>query len=147
MARQTKQVFETILVAYDDSPQSQTAMDLAFSLAEAMWSKLLIFALIHPPEPAGRVKLNAVLEEAREHDEQSFISLREQAKLTGVEIETDIAVGHPAERIVHRAEQANVSLIVMGRRGMSIFPRRLHGPQHQTLDCPYTRTSRRRSLS
>jgi nucleotide-binding universal stress UspA family protein len=127
MARQTKQVFETILVAYDGSPQSQRATDLAFSLAETMWSKVLVFAVIRPPEPAARVELNAVLEEAREHYEQNFISLREQAKLKGVELETDIAVGHPAEQIVHRAEQANISLIVMGRRGMSIFHRWMLG--------------------
>jgi nucleotide-binding universal stress UspA family protein len=34
MARQTNQVFETILVAYDGSPHLQRAADLAFSLAE-----------------------------------------------------------------------------------------------------------------
>ena len=36
MASQAKQVFEIILVAYDGSPQSQRATDLAFSIAEAM---------------------------------------------------------------------------------------------------------------
>ena len=127
MARRTEQVFETILVAYDGSPQSQRVTDLAFSLAEAMWSKVLVFAVTRPPEPGSRVELNAVLEEAREHYEQSFVSLREQAKLTGVELETDIGVGHPAEQIVHRVEQATVSLIVMGRRGMSIFRRWMLG--------------------
>jgi nucleotide-binding universal stress UspA family protein len=115
MTRQTKQVFETILVAYDGSPQSQRVTDLAFSLAEAMWSKVLVFAVTRPPEPGSRVELNAVLEEAREHYEQSFVSLREQAKLTGVELETDIGVGHPAEQIVHRVEQATVSFICHGK--------------------------------
>ena len=81
MARQTKQVFETILVAYDGSPQAQRATNVAFSLAEAMRSSVLVFAVIRPPEPAARVELNAVLEEAREHYEQNSISLREQAKL------------------------------------------------------------------
>jgi nucleotide-binding universal stress UspA family protein len=127
MAREPKQVFESILVAYDGSPQSQRATDLAFSLAEVMWYRVLVFAVIRPPEPAARIELNAVLEEAREHYEQNFVSLREQAKLKGVELETDIAVGHPAEQIVHRAEQANIGLIVMGRRGMSIFRRWMLG--------------------
>jgi nucleotide-binding universal stress UspA family protein len=92
-----------------------------------MGSSVLVFAVIRPPEPASRVELNAVLEEAREHYEQNFISLRQQAKLKGVELETDIAVGHPAEQIVHRAERANISLVVMGRRGMSIFHRWMLG--------------------
>lgn len=127
MARRTEQVFETILVAYDGSPQAQRASDLAFSLAEAMRSRVLIFAVIRPPEPAARAELNAVLEDGREHYEQNFVGLREQAKAKGVELETDIVVGHPAEQIVHRAEKTNVSLIVMGRRGMSVFHRWMLG--------------------
>jgi nucleotide-binding universal stress UspA family protein len=67
MARRTEQVFETILVAYDGSPQAQRASDLAFSLAEAMQSRVLIFAVIRPPEPAARAELNAALEDGREH--------------------------------------------------------------------------------
>jgi nucleotide-binding universal stress UspA family protein len=69
------------LVAYDGSPQAQRATELAFSVAEAMQSKVLIFAVIRPPEPAARAELNAVLDDAREHYEQSFTQLREQAKL------------------------------------------------------------------
>jgi len=80
MASQTKQVFESILVAYDGSPQAQRATELAFSLAETMQSRLLIFAVIRPPEPAARAELNAVLDDAREHFEQRFAQLREQAK-------------------------------------------------------------------
>jgi hypothetical protein len=42
MASQAKQVFEIILVAYDGSPQSQRATDLAFSIAEAMQRGYLV---------------------------------------------------------------------------------------------------------
>jgi nucleotide-binding universal stress UspA family protein len=100
-----KQVFETILVAYDGSPQSQRATDIAFSMAQALGSKLLIFAVIRPPEPAARTELNAILDDAREHYEQSFVLLRERATKEGLALETQIEVGHPAEHIVHRAEQ------------------------------------------
>jgi nucleotide-binding universal stress UspA family protein len=127
MARQTKQVFETILVAYDGSPQAQRAIELAFSVAEAMGSRLLIFAVIRPPEPAARAELNAVLDDAREHYEQSFVQLRERAKRRGVELETEIEIGHPAEHIVHRAEQTHTELIIMGRRGISSFQRWMLG--------------------
>lgn len=127
MASRSTQVFETILVAYDGSPQAQRATDLAFSMAAAMQSKLLIFAVIRPPEPAARAELNAVLDDAREHYEQSFAQLREQAKRRGVELETEIEVGHPAEHIVHRAEQTHTELIIMGRRGISSFQRWMLG--------------------
>lgn len=127
MASQAKQVFEIILVAYDGSPQSQRATDLAFSMAEAMQSKLLIFAVIRPPEPAARAELNAILDDAREHYEQSFVQLRERAKSAGLELDTEIEVGHPAEHIVRRAEQTKAGLIVMGRRGISAFQRWMLG--------------------
>lgn len=127
MKIQTRQVFETILVAYDGSPQSQRAADLGFSLAGATRSRVLIFSVIRPPEPAARAELNAILEDGRDHYEQSFVGLREQAKLRDVELETDIAVGHPAEQIVHRAEEGNISLIIMGRRGVSVFHRWMLG--------------------
>jgi nucleotide-binding universal stress UspA family protein len=127
MASQTKQVFETILVAYDGSPQAQRATELAFLLAEAMRSSVIVFAVIRPPEPAARAELNAVLDDAREHYEQSFAQLREQAKRRGVELETEIEIGHPAEHIVHRAEQTHTELIIMGRRGISSFQRWMLG--------------------
>lgn len=127
MTSQAKQVFEIILVAFDGSPQSQRAIDLAFSMAEAMQSKLLIFAVIRPPEPAARAELNAILDDAREHYEQSFAQLRERAKQAGLDLQTEIEVGHPAEHIVHRAEQTQAGLIIMGRRGISAFQRWMLG--------------------
>ncbi len=86
MTNHVNQVFETILVAYDGSPQSQRAADIAFLMAEAMWSKLVIFAVIRPPEPAARAELNAILDDAREHYEQSFVELRARAKGAGLEL-------------------------------------------------------------
>lgn len=127
MTNHAKQVFETILVAYDGSPQSQRGADIAFSMAQAMGSKLLIFAVIRPPEPAARAELNAILDDGREHYEQSFAVLRERASKMGLALQTEIEVGHPAEHIVHRAEQTGATLIVMGRRGISTFKRWMLG--------------------
>jgi nucleotide-binding universal stress UspA family protein len=127
MANQETQVFQRILAAYDGSSQSQRAIDLALSLAAAMQSHLPIFAVIRPPEPATRSELNAMLDDGREHYEQSFAVLRERAKQKEVDVETDIVVGHPAEQIVHRAETTEVDLIVMGRRGVSTFQRWMLG--------------------
>jgi len=53
--------------------------------------------------------------------EEAFIPVRAAAKHAEVELRTDIAVGHPAEQIIHRAEQDKVDLIVLGRRGTATF--------------------------
>lgn len=127
MASQTRHLFQTILVAHDGSPQAQRATEIAFSMAEELQSKLLILSVIRLPKPAPRAELNAVLDDAREHCEQSFTLLLERARQRGIEIETEIDVGHPAEHIVHRAEQTRTALIVMGRRGISFFQHWLLG--------------------
>jgi len=49
--------FRRILVAYDGSPQSEKAVELAFSLAECVDSTVLVFAVARPPEPPTSVEL------------------------------------------------------------------------------------------
>jgi nucleotide-binding universal stress UspA family protein len=71
--------------------------------------------------------MGAVLDDAREHYEEGFKKIVEKAKGHNLEIATDIVVGHPAEQIVHRAEQDKVDLIILGRRGMSLFEKWLLG--------------------
>jgi len=101
MENQTKQVFETILVRMMVLRRRREPQP-CLSLAEAMQSTVLVFAVIRPPVPAPRAELNPVLDDGREHYEQNFVGLLEQPKQKGVELETDIVVGHPAEQIVHR---------------------------------------------
>jgi nucleotide-binding universal stress UspA family protein len=111
--------FEAILVAYDGSPQSQHALQIAFSLAKMASTKVLVFSVVQVPKPAPRAELNAVLDNGREGYERGFAAIREQAKETEIEVETEIAVGNPADQIIHRAETFQASLIVMGRRDKS----------------------------
>src|SRR5271169_2242775 len=87
--------FRKILVGYDGSKQAEKAIDVALSLARSVDAKVLIFAVARPPEPPTSVELQAVLDNAREHFEEAFTTIR---RLAGedVELETEIAVGHPA---------------------------------------------------
>ena len=68
-----------------------------------------------------------MLDDAREHFEARFKKIVQRAKDLEVQLETDIAVGHPVEQIVHRAEKDHIDLIVLGRRGMSRFEKMLVG--------------------
>jgi nucleotide-binding universal stress UspA family protein len=118
--------FSKILVGYDGSAQAEKAVDVALSLAQCVDAKVLIFAVARPPEPATSVELEAVLDDAREHYEQGFKKIRERAD-EEIEIQTEIAVGHPAEQIVHKAETEHFDLIILGRRGVSTFEKWLLG--------------------
>ncbi len=119
--------FRKIMVGYDGSPQADKASEVAFSLARSVDCKVLVFAVARPPEPATRVEVEAMLEDAEEHFEENFKKLRKRAEEFDVDLETAIAVGHPIEQIVHRAETDNIDLIVLGRRGMSRFEKMLVG--------------------
>ena len=119
--------FRKIMVGYDGSAQADKAVDVALSLAESFDCTVLLFAVARPPEPATSVEMGAVLDDAREHYEEGFKKIVEKAKGHDLEIATHIVVGHPAEQIVHRAEQDKVDLIILGRRGMSLFEKWLLG--------------------
>jgi nucleotide-binding universal stress UspA family protein len=114
-------IFKQILVGFDGSEQSKKAADTAVALARSLDARILLLAVARPPEPATSVELGAVLDDAKEHFEQAFIAVRDAARNAEVELQTDVAVGHPAEQIIHRAEQDKVDLIVLGRRGTSTF--------------------------
>ena len=119
--------FRKVMVGYDGSKQADKAVEVAFSLAQSTDAKVLVFAVARPPEPATMVELDAMLEDAREHYEESFKKISKSAENLGVELETAIAVGHPVQQIVHRAETDQVDLIVLGRRGMSRFEKMIVG--------------------
>jgi nucleotide-binding universal stress UspA family protein len=119
--------FQKILVGFDGSPQSEKATEVGLSLAQSLGSKLLLFAVARPAEPATMVELDAMLDDAREHFEEKFKKIVQRAKDLDVELETDIAVGHPVEQIVHRAEADRIELIILGRRGVSRFERLIIG--------------------
>lgn len=114
-------IFRKILVGYDGSKYSEHAVSVALNIAHCCDAKLLVFAVARPPEPATRVEVEAMLDDAREHFEESFKHIQERAKEADVEIETAIVVGHPTEQIIHRAETDNVDLVILGHRGVSQF--------------------------
>jgi len=119
--------FRKIMIGYDGSPQADKAAEVAFSFARSVDCKVLLFAVARPPEPATRVEVEAMLEDAQEHFEVNFKKLTLRAVELDVDLETAIAVGHPVEQIVHRAEMDHVDLIVLGRRGMSRFEKMIVG--------------------
>ena len=119
--------FQKLLVGYDGSAESEKAVELAVSLASSMDSSILIFAVARPPEPSTSVEVEAVLDNAREHYEEAFTRLLAKVKEQNLEVQTATAVGHPAEQIIHRAEEDKIDLIILGRRGRSMISRMMLG--------------------
>jgi nucleotide-binding universal stress UspA family protein len=119
--------FRKILVGYDGSAQSDKAVDVALSLAECVDATVLVFAIARPPEPSTSAELGAMLDDAREHYEEAFKKILDKARGRDLTVTTDMAVGHPAEQIIYRAEKDGIDLIVLGRRGRSQIARMMLG--------------------
>jgi nucleotide-binding universal stress UspA family protein len=122
-----KPYFQKILVGYDGSPLSEKAVDVAIRFGICEKSSILVLAVARLPEPATSVEVGAVLDDAREHYEQGLAKVLERGRTLGVEISTDIVVGHPGEQLIHRAETEQADLIIVGRRGTSLFQKIMLG--------------------
>lgn len=119
--------FRHILVGYDGSAQSEKAADIAISMAQGLDSKVLVYAVARPPEPATSVEVHAVLDDAKEHFEEGFRRIAERAEKAEVELRTEVGFGHPAEQIIHKAETEKADLVILGRRGTSMFEKMIMG--------------------
>ncbi len=103
-----------ILVALDGSANSDKALQLAVELAEKYGSNLValnvvsspprVQALIGPLEERGREVLNKATEYATSHS---------------VNVEKRQYHGDPATSIIEMIEKEGITLVVMGKRGLS----------------------------
>lgn len=120
-------MLQKILCAVDGSASADKAFDFAAELAARFEAELLVLAVARPPEPPELVETEAVLDTAHQFYEQHFARLREKLAGRTLTLRCDVAVGHPAEQIVHRAEVEGTDLIVVGHRGKSLLARWLLG--------------------
>ena len=120
-------------MAFDASPHAEHALNVALSMAGDMKAKLFVLAVIRPPEPAESAEFHAVLDDGRERYESSFVPVRERAREKGIELETDVVVGHPAEQILHRADAIQASLIVLGKRSHTVLHRWMLGSNSERV--------------
>jgi nucleotide-binding universal stress UspA family protein len=107
-----------ILVGYDGSVESERALEAAFALGQCTESELLVLSVARPPEPEPPSRAYAY-GTASEQLETALAHLRRRMQSRGIEIETQVAGGHPAEEIIRKAREDQVDLIVVGRQGMS----------------------------
>jgi nucleotide-binding universal stress UspA family protein len=116
-----------LLVAYDGSKQSEKAYEMAVDMASTYSAKMIVLSVARPPEPPVAVELEAVLESATKYYEGHFKRMKEQVEKLGIDATFQVRVGHPAEQIVHMANEERADAIVMGHRGESFLQRWLLG--------------------
>lgn len=120
-------MIEKVMVAYDGSTQAEKAFDFGLEMAVKCPAPVVVLAVARPPEPPVDVELQAVLESATEHYKVLFEKLKAKAAAVNIEPQFEVRAGHPAEQIVHFADEQKADVIVMGHRGGSMLQRWLLG--------------------
>ncbi len=120
-------MFKKILVGYDGSDPANKAFAMALDLAERNQAALRVLSVARPPEFGEEVETEAVLENSRKHFHQVHKPLKQLAAGRKVAIDYEVAVGHPAERILIESERWGGDLIVIGHRGRGVMQRWLLG--------------------
>ena len=120
-------MIQRILVAYDTSEQAEKAFNLGLDLAAKYEAEMIVLSVARPPEPPEMVEAEAVLENATEFYERHFKDLGDKAAKAGIAIRCVVKVGHPAEQIIHLANEEKVDMILMGHRGKTFIKRWLLG--------------------
>lgn len=113
----------TIVVATDGSPAAEAAVDEAIALARETGDRLAIvtvwqalqgdFGLAYPPTAV----LSDLLDAERGHAEHALANAEDRARAAGVEVETHLLTGDPAERICAFAAEHDARLIAVGTHG------------------------------
>jgi len=113
--------FHRILVAYDGSEQAWKALELAAKMAKGCGAKLYIIHVVPVPEDYADCYVCAeIMAKALEKGREIINRAREVLKNTlGVDAETILEKGDPGKKIVEKAEELNVDLIVVGSTGKS----------------------------
>ena len=114
-------MFSRIIAAYDDSPGARRALDLAVSLALGDGADLWLVA-VEPQAPQYGATIGEVEAEQEFNDDRCRRWLQAgciRARQSGVEATPLVRRGHPAQQIVHAAEQHQADLVVLGHSGHS----------------------------
>jgi nucleotide-binding universal stress UspA family protein len=118
--------YRTILVALDGSPDAEAALRHAAILARDQHARLVLLTVV-PPRPPQIVTPGGATPSLEDHEHGFREILRAGVDLLpgDVGVESRLAHGRPAPRILETADACGCDLIIMGFHG--------HGRLHRAL--------------
>jgi nucleotide-binding universal stress UspA family protein len=111
-------MFKKILLAYDGSDGAKKGLEAGINLAKLHQAELWALA-VQEKLPLSDIEVSAEKEFSYEYFERLLEEARNQAQEAGIELKTDIRLGHPAKTIVEAAQEGNFDLILVGHTGLS----------------------------
>jgi nucleotide-binding universal stress UspA family protein len=125
-------VYRKIMIATDGSELVKQAVDKAIELANLTGAKLYaVYAIVYGGAlatlPMDARWPQTMRERLRDEGKEATAYVEELGKAAGVEVESVILEGSPANKIVDFAEENDIDLIVMGTLGRTGIERFLLG--------------------
>ncbi len=115
----TGTVFHRILVGFDGSVGSRQALETALALARVHGAILTTVTVQHHLPRYGATV--GEVDEERQVEEQQMRRLTSEVQAQAAEhelrVHSEVRLGHPAQEIVHAAQQVDADLIVIGHSG------------------------------
>jgi len=127
----SSKLYRKILLATDGSESARKATDDAVELSHLSGAKIYAVSVIdrstYSSVPEDLEWEEAMYDRFRELSEEALSYVEKTAKNAGLEVESVLLEGHPAEEIVNFAEKNGMDLIVIGSLGKSRVERFLIG--------------------
>jgi nucleotide-binding universal stress UspA family protein len=131
----TDAIFKNILVGVNDTSESERAVEVAFSLAQAVGARVILLSVIEPLSPDAEAE-GVGLDQAASEREQLKEHLRqtaERGRELKLNVSTELADGDPREEIERKAEADSADLIIVGKRDIGRVSRWLEGSTSEAL--------------
>ena len=114
-------MFHKIMVAYDESPEANAALESALELTKALQAELRIVTVIEPLPAYFSWAVSAPLAIQWSDDKRTKYALlqedaRQRAKAAGLWLETQLINGNEVDSIIQCAKKYRADLLVLGMR-------------------------------
>jgi len=132
---------QTIVVAYDGSPNAEKAANFALQIATTSGARLLLVFVVPPYVPEAEFpppNVVEIIETEREAAELTLKDIRTKLEGKGVEIGTQVLLGNPADELVRFSQNPEVGMVAVATTGKGAIARLLLGSVAEALvrHCP-----------
>lgn len=130
-------MFKKILVPTDGSDYSKRSLKTALELARTLQAEVELFHVTYTPQAywgyTVSYGITITQEELNRNGQIALDVTLEGLDTEGVRIKTDLASGHPVNKILEEIEKEKIDLIIMGSRGFGVVAGSVFGSVSQRV--------------